>query len=84
LVRRWTRRQRSSAGWIAEVRALATSNLERKLTVNARDLPEFEQLLQLEMAYVDAQLLGDACPEQRLTGSAWVPREEFLNPHSDR
>lgn len=53
-------------GWIAEVRALATSNLERKLTVNARDLPEFEQLLQLEMAYVDAQLLGDACPQQRL------------------
>ena len=53
-------------GWIAEVRALATSNLERKLTVNARDLPEFEQLVQLEMAYVDAELLGDACPEQRL------------------
>lgn len=53
-------------GWIAELRELATSNLERKLTVNARDLPAFDELLQLEMAYLDAELLGDACPEQRL------------------
>ena len=53
-------------GWIAEVRMLAISNLERKLTVNVRDLPEFDQLVQLEMAYVDAELLGEACPEQRL------------------
>jgi hypothetical protein len=52
--------------WIAEVRTLATSNLERRLTVNVRDLPEFENLIQLEMAFVDAELLGDACPEQRL------------------
>lgn len=53
-------------GWIAEVRALATSNLERRLTVTARDLPEFEQLVELEMVHVEAELLGDACPEQRL------------------
>jgi hypothetical protein len=53
-------------GWIAVLRAHATSNLERKLTVNARDLPEFEQLVQLEMASVDADFLGDDCPEQRL------------------
>ena len=52
--------------WIAELRELASSNLERKLTVNARDLPAFEELLQLEMAYLDAELLGQSCPEQRL------------------
>ena len=53
-------------GWIAEVRALATSNLERKLTVNARELPEYELLVELEMAYVEADLLGDACTQQKL------------------
>jgi hypothetical protein len=53
-------------GWIAELRVQASLNLERKLTVNARDLPAFEELLQLEMAYVDAEILGKACPEQRL------------------
>ena len=52
--------------WIAEVRVLATSNLERRFTVNIRDLPEFENLTQLEMTFVEAELLGDACPEQRL------------------
>jgi len=52
--------------WIAELRELANSNLETKFTVNVRDLPAFEELLQLEMAYLDAELLGEACPEQRL------------------
>lgn len=53
-------------GWLAEVRALAASNLERKLTVNVRDLQQFEQLVELEMANVEAEYLGDACTQQKL------------------
>lgn len=52
--------------WISEVRALAVANVERRLTVNARDLPEFDALVELEMGCVEAEYLGDRCPEQRL------------------
>ena len=52
--------------WIAEVRNLAESHLEGRFTINVRELPEFEQLVELEMMHVEAELLGDAHPEQRL------------------
>ena len=62
-------------GWTAELRALATSNLERKLTVNARDLLSFEVLLQLEIAFLDAEFLGESCPVSRLKAVLGTARE---------
>jgi hypothetical protein len=55
--------------WIAEVRALAVANVERRLTLNARDLPEFDALVELEMGCVEADLLGDCFPAQRFRRS---------------
>jgi hypothetical protein len=54
--------------WIVEVRALAVANVERRLTLKARDLPEFDALVELEMGCVDAEYLGDHCPKDRLKG----------------
>ena len=52
--------------WIAQVRALAVGNIERKLTVNARELAAFESVVELEMGLIEAELLGPMFPEQRL------------------
>jgi len=52
--------------WAAEVRAQATLNVERVLSVNARSLPQYRDLVDLESAHVEASLLGDACSEQKL------------------
>ena len=52
--------------WAAEVRAQATLNVERALSVNARSLPQYLDLVDLESAHVEASLLGDACPEHKL------------------
>ncbi|RKG56895.1 hypothetical protein D7X30_22455 [Corallococcus sp. AB011P] len=49
-----------------EVRAMATNNVEKALSVSARDLPQFEDLVALEYARVEADLLGAACPEHKL------------------
>jgi hypothetical protein len=52
--------------WAAEVRAQATLNVESILTVNARTLPQYRDLVDLESAHVEATLLGDACSQQKL------------------
>lgn len=52
--------------WVGEVRAAAIGNLEKALTVNARDLPQYEDLVALEYAHVEAGLLGASCPEHKL------------------
>lgn len=52
--------------WAAEIRAAAIGNLERSLAVNAHELPQFEDLVALEYAHVEASLLGDSCPEHKL------------------
>jgi hypothetical protein len=52
--------------WAAEVRAQATLNVERVLSVNARSLRQYRDLVDLESAHVEASLLGDACSEQKL------------------
>lgn len=52
--------------WSAEVRAQAILNVEGALSVNARDLPHYPDLIDLEYAHVEAGLLGDACPDHKL------------------
>lgn len=52
--------------WSAEIRAMAISNVEKALSINARDLPQYEDLVALEYAHVEAELLGDSCPEHKL------------------
>ena len=52
--------------WAGEVRAAAISRLEMALTVNACDLPQYEDLVALEYAHVEAGLLGESCPEHKL------------------
>ena len=49
-----------------EVRAMAVNNVEKALSVSARDLPQYEDLVALEYAHVEAELLGDSCPEHKL------------------
>lgn len=51
---------------VGEVRAMAINNVEKALSVRARDLPQFEDLVALEYARVEADLLGAACPEHKL------------------
>jgi hypothetical protein len=55
--------QRRLAG---EVRAMAINNVEKALSVSARELTQFEDLVALEYARVEADLLGAACPEHKL------------------
>lgn len=52
--------------WAAEVRAEAVLRIDRALSVNARDLPQYPDLLDMEDKYVEAQMLGQACPQQTL------------------
>ncbi|NOU32097.1 MAG: hypothetical protein HOO96_29690 [Polyangiaceae bacterium] len=52
--------------WAGEVRAAAINNIEKALTVGARDLPQYEDLVALEYAHVEAELLGESCPEHKL------------------
>jgi hypothetical protein len=52
--------------WNAEVRAQAILDVEAALSVNARNLPQYSDLVDLEYAHVEAGLLGDACPEHKL------------------
>lgn len=49
-----------------EVRAMAVSNVEKALSVNSRDLPQYEDLVAFAYAHVEIELLGDACPEHKL------------------
>jgi hypothetical protein len=51
---------------VGEVRAMAINNVEKALSVSARDLPQYEDLVALEYAHVEAELLGDSCPEHKL------------------
>jgi hypothetical protein len=48
--------------WAAEIRAMAINNVEKALSISARDLPQYEDLVALEYAHVEAGLLGEACP----------------------
>lgn len=52
--------------WAGEVRTAAINNIEKALTVGARDLPQYDDLVALEYAHVEAELLGGACPEHKL------------------
>jgi hypothetical protein len=52
--------------WAGEVRAMAINNVEMALSVSARDLPQYEDLVALEYAHVEAGLLGESCPEHKL------------------
>lgn len=52
--------------WAAELRAMATNNIDKALSINARTLPQYEDLVALEYAHVEAGLLGDSCPEHKL------------------
>lgn len=49
-----------------EVRAMAINNVEKALSLSARDLPQYEDLVALEYAHVEAELLGDSCPDHKL------------------
>jgi hypothetical protein len=49
-----------------EIRAMAINNVEKALSLNARDLPQYEDLVALEYAHVEAELLGDSCPDHKL------------------
>lgn len=48
------------------VRAMAVNNIEKALSVNARELPQYDALVDLEYAHVEVEQLGDACPEHKL------------------
>jgi hypothetical protein len=52
--------------WAGEIRAMAIHNVEKALSVSARDLPQYEDLVALEYAHVEAELLGDSCPDHKL------------------
>ena len=52
--------------WAGEIRAMAINNVEKALSISARDLPHYEDLVALEHAHVEAELLGDACPDHKL------------------
>jgi hypothetical protein len=52
--------------WASEIRAMAINNVEKALSVSARDLPQYEDLVALEFALVEAELLGDSCPDHKL------------------
>ena len=52
--------------WAAEIRAMAINNVEKALSISARDLPQYEDLVALEYAHVEAELLGDSCPDHKL------------------
>ena len=47
--------------WAGEMRAMAINNVEKALSLSARDLPQYEDLVALEYAHVEAGLLGDSC-----------------------
>jgi hypothetical protein len=52
--------------WAGEVRATAIKNIEKALTIAAHDLPQYEDLVALEYAHVEAELLGESCPAHKL------------------
>ena len=52
--------------WASEIRAMAINNVEKALSISARDLPQYEDLVALEYAHVEAELLGDSCPDHKL------------------
>ena len=52
--------------WASEIRAMAIYNVDKALSVSARDLPQYEGLVALEYAHVEAELLGESCPEHKL------------------
>jgi hypothetical protein len=52
--------------WASEIRAMAINNVEKALSISARDLPQYEDLIALEYAHVEAELLGDSCPDHKL------------------
>jgi hypothetical protein len=52
--------------WAGEIRAMAINNVEKALSISARDLPQYEDLVALEYARVEAELLSDSCPDHKL------------------
>ena len=51
---------------VAEVRAMAFANIDNLLSLGARDLPQYEDIIALESARIEAELLGECCPEHKL------------------
>ena len=52
--------------WAGEIRAMAVNNVEKALSLNARDLPQYDDLVALEYAHVEAELLATSCPDHKL------------------
>jgi hypothetical protein len=52
--------------WASEIRAMAVNNIDKALSISARDLPQYKDLVALEYAHVEAELLGDSCPDHKL------------------
>ncbi len=50
----------------SDIRAMAINNVEKALSISARDLPQYEDLVALEYAHEEAKLLGDSCPDHKL------------------
>lgn len=50
----------------SDFRAMAINNVEKALSISARDLPQYEDLVALEYAHEEAKLLGDSCPDHKL------------------
>jgi hypothetical protein len=67
--------------WLEAVRTQSATEVERRLTVNARRLTYFEGLVSMESAIQQATLLSEACPEDLrrnvLTGARRVLEAVF-------
>ena len=49
-----------------ELRLMAINSIERELTLGARDLPHFEDLVSLASAHEEAKLFGNSCPDHKI------------------
>lgn len=56
----------AQAQFANDLRTAAIAKIERGLTCDARDLPEYEHLVAMESARLEAELLGASCPEYKL------------------
>jgi hypothetical protein len=52
--------------WVAELHQEAERRLGKLFSLNVRELPEYAPLLELTKAHVEAELLAESCPEQKL------------------
>lgn len=72
---------------VSDIREMAVINVEKALSISARDLPQYEDLVDLECARVEAELLGSSCPAHKLravTGDARRALESTFQAIFDR